>query len=140
MRDFSELGVDFSQFKILVVDDVPVNLMLIEKFLQPYKFKIIKANNGKVAMEQLHNEKPDLMVLDVTMPEMDGTAVVKAVRAEGNGLPIIIMSAFNSENDTRELLALGAADFVAKPVIRERIVNTVINNTAYVVLARMNKK
>lgn len=140
MRNYEELGVDFSQIKVAVVDDIPVNTLLIEKFLQPFHFQICKATNGAQAIELVHRENPDILILDIMMPEMNGFEATKALRNEGCQVPIIIMSALNSESDVRDGLNAGADDFVTKPIIRERLVGSVMNNIAYITLARQNKK
>ncbi|MCF0202697.1 MAG: response regulator [Bacteroidaceae bacterium] len=140
MRNFEELGIDFSTIKVAVVDDIPVNTLLIEKFLQAYKFQIVKASNGRQALEVIERESPDVLLLDVMMPEMNGFEVTKHLRDAGNNIPVIIMSALNSESDIREGLSAGADDFVTKPIIRERLVGSVMNNVAYLTLVKQNKK
>lgn len=120
--------VDSSEMKILIVDDIPLNVLLIEKMLTPFKFQITKANSGIAAMESIKKNNPDLVLLDLMMPGMSGYDVIKAVRetTSQDQLPIIILSALNSNDDVVKGFRLGANDFITKPVIMERLHNSVL--------------
>lgn len=120
--------VDSSEMKVLIVDDIPLNVLLIEKMLTPFKFQIFKANGGVAAMESIKQNNPDLVLLDLMMPGMSGYDVIKAVRetTSQEQLPIIILSALNSNDDVVKGFRLGANDFITKPVIMERLHNSVL--------------
>lgn len=120
--------VDTSEMKVLIVDDIPLNVLLIEKMLTPFKFQITKANSGMAAMESIKKNNPDLVLLDLMMPGMSGYDVIKAVRetTPQEQLPIIILSALNSNDDVVKGFRLGANDFITKPVIMERLHNSVL--------------
>lgn len=120
--------VDTSEMKVLIVDDIPLNVLLIEKMLTPFKFQITKANSGIAAMESIKKNNPDLVLLDLMMPGMSGYDVIKAVRetTPQEQLPIIILSALNSNDDVVKGFRLGANDFITKPVIMERLHNSVL--------------
>lgn len=120
--------VNPSEIKVLVVDDIPLNVLLIEKMLSPFKFNILKANSGEKAMEKIENDKPDIILLDLMMPGMNGYDVIEAVRATTTKeeLPIIILSALNSNDDVVKGFSLGANDFLTKPIIMEQLHNSVI--------------
>ncbi|MBR5703066.1 MAG: response regulator [Bacteroidales bacterium] len=112
---------------MLVVDDVPLNTMLVEKMLTRFNFRIRKASNGRLAMEEIAKELPDLVLLDLLMPEMDGFEVLRRVREnpETEKLRVVILSALNSNEDIVRGYQLGANDFITKPIIMEKLVNCV---------------
>jgi CheY-like chemotaxis protein len=118
---------DFSKYNVLAVDDVPLNLLLVEKMLSKFKFRIRKAVNGRIALEEIAKERPDLILLDLMMPEVDGFEVLRQVREnpETAGIRIVILSALNSTEDIVKGYQLGANDFITKPIIIEKLVNCV---------------
>lgn len=124
---FNMETIDFSKYKVLAVDDVPLNLLLVEKMLAKFKFNILKASNGRTALEMIAAEKPDLILLDLMMPEIDGFEVLRRVRENPDtaGIRIIILSALNSNEDIVRGYQLGANDFITKPIILEKLVNCV---------------
>lgn len=118
---------DFSKYNVLAVDDVPLNLLLVEKMLSKFKFRIRKAANGRIALEEIAKERPDLILLDLMMPEVDGFEVLRQVREnpETADIRIVILSALNSTEDIVKGYQLGANDFITKPIIIEKLVNCV---------------
>ena len=70
---------DYSKYTVLAVDDVPLNLILVEKILQRYNFKVKKANGGQEALDMIAAEKPSLVLLDLLMPNVDGFDVLAAL-------------------------------------------------------------
>jgi CheY-like chemotaxis protein len=83
------------QVKVLVIDDQADDILLIRRMLEAYNFQIIEADSGKTGLEFARTRRPDLVILDLSMPEMDGFAVVDALKKDENtqNLPIIIVSA-----------------------------------------------
>lgn len=122
-------SINASEVKVLIVDDIPLNVMLIEKMLKKFGFVILKANSGHDALKLIESEKPHLMFLDLMMPGMSGYDVLENVRQNisGEQLPIVILSALNSNDDIAKAMNLGANDFITKPVVMERLHNTTIN-------------
>lgn len=119
--------MDFSQYKILVVDDVPLNLLLVEKMLSRYHFSVQKASNGLEALREIHVFKPHLILLDIMMPIMDGFDVIRKVR-ENSALAdvkIVVLSALNSNEDILKAYSLGAQDFITKPIVLDKLTNSV---------------
>ena len=118
---------DFSKYNVLAVDDVPLNLLLVEKMLSKFQFLIRKAANGRIALEEIAKERPDLILLDLMMPEVDGFEVLRQVREnpETAGIRIVILSALNSTEDIVKGYHLGDYDFITKPIIIEKLVNCV---------------
>lgn len=100
--------------RILIVDDEPRFLRLIEANLQTEGYGILKARNGKEAVDQAVAEKPDLILLDVMMPELDGFEACARIRQFSN-VPIIMLTAKGEESQRIRGLDLGADDYVVKP-------------------------
>jgi PleD family two-component response regulator len=119
--------IDFTKYNVLAVDDVPLNLLLVEKMLAKFKFRIRKASGGRQALEEISQEKPDLILLDLMMPEIDGFEVLRRVREnpETSGIRVVILSALNSTEDIVRGYQMGANDFITKPIIMEKLVNCV---------------
>ena len=119
--------IDFTKYNVLAVDDVPLNLLLVEKMLAKFKFRIRKASGGRQALEEISLKKPDLILLDLMMPEIDGFEVLRRVREnpETSGIRVVILSALNSTEDIVRGYQMGANDFITKPIIMEKLVNCV---------------
>ncbi|MCW5839584.1 MAG: response regulator transcription factor, partial [Anaerolineales bacterium] len=100
--------------RILIVDDEPRFIRLIEANLQTEGYQILQAKDGKQAVEQAANGKPDLVLLDVMMPEMDGFQACERIRQFSN-VPIIMLTARGEEDQRIRGLNLGADDYIVKP-------------------------
>ena len=119
---------DFSSFGVLAVDDIPLNLLLVQKMLSRYNFKLRTAANGQQALDAVAQEKPDLILLDLMMPGIDGFEVIRRLREnpETADIRIVILSALNSNEDVVKGFSLGANDYIVKPIIMEKLLTTVI--------------
>jgi adenylate cyclase len=102
--------------KILVVDDIPENVRLLEAVLAPRGYHVVSATNGLTALALVHSERPDLILLDVVMPDMDGYAVCRQLRAADDTavLPVIMVTSSIGPEKKRAIEA-GADDFIPKP-------------------------
>ena len=100
--------------KILVVDDDKEILFSLSKLLEYDGFKVAQARDGIEALEQLEKEKPDLILLDVMMPRLDGISALMRIR-EKNHLPVIVLSAKTQDSDKVYGLTIGADDYICKP-------------------------
>jgi len=102
---------------VLVVDDEPLNLSVLSKLLNPL-YRVLGARSGPSALALLENESPDLILLDVMMPEMDGYSVLQRLKqSERNRhIPVIFVSALGAELDEEHGLQLGAVDYIVKPI------------------------
>ena len=121
-------NIDYTQFKVLIVDDVALNVKVVEKMLARYKFQISIARNGQEAIEVIKAQQPDLVLLDLMMPIIDGFEVLNQIRAGKLGNPklaVVILSALSSSEDIARGLSLGANDFITKPIIMQRLYNVV---------------
>lgn len=100
---------------ILVVDDEPNILQLVKMYLERDNFRTIAVGDGLLAMETIQKNKPDLVVLDVMLPKMDGFDLCRRLRLEGNQVPIIMVTARDDDIDKIMGLELGADDYLTKP-------------------------
>ena len=99
---------------ILVVDDEPKIVKLAQDYLEKSGYRVIKANDGALALTIARHEKPDLVVLDLMLPKMDGLDVCRALRRESD-VPVIMLTARGEETDRLIGLELGADDYITKP-------------------------
>ena len=100
---------------ILVVDDERNILELARLYLTNESYRVIEAIDGESALELAHTQHPDLMVLDIMLPKVDGWDVCKRLRREGNELPIIMLTARDDDVDKIVGLEIGADDYMTKP-------------------------
>lgn len=103
--------------KILVVDDDPYILMSLEFLMQKNGYSVVVARNGTEALQLVQQEIPDLVVLDIMMPDIDGYAICEFIKEQPalNHIIVVFLSAKTRESDQRKGLELGAAAFVFKP-------------------------
>ncbi|HLY26090.1 MAG TPA: response regulator, partial [Aggregatilineales bacterium] len=99
---------------ILVVDDEPKIVKLAQDYLQQAGFKVMSAMDGTTAIATARHERPDLIVLDLNLPGMDGIDVCRAIRRESD-VPVVMLTARDSETDRLIGLELGADDYITKP-------------------------
>lgn len=108
--------------RVLIVDDAAFMRMMIKNIITKNGYEVVgEAENGVVAVELYKQLKPDLVTMDITMPEMDGIAGVKAIRALDPGANIIMVSAMGQQAMVMEAIQAGAKDFIVKPFQQERI-------------------
>ncbi len=109
---------------ILLVDDDRKNLSLLEAILSPHGFKILKAASGKEALELFKEFRPDLILLDIMMPEMDGFEVCRRIRQMQGQLhvPIIMVTALEETSDKERAAEAGADDFISKPINKTELI------------------
>ena len=120
---------DFSAFNVLAVDDIPLNLLLVQKMLSKFNFKMRTASGGQQALDAVAQEKPDLILLDLMMPGIDGFEVLRRLREDPAtaDIQIVILSALNSNEDVVKGFNAGANDFIMKPIIMEKLLSSVVN-------------
>lgn len=114
----------FLNRRILVVDDEERMVRFIRLNLEHDGFQVIEAYNGQRALDQLRENLPDLVLLDVMMPDIDGFEVLRMVR-ESNDVPVIMLTAKGEEDDRVHGLELGADDYVTKPFSPRELVSRV---------------
>jgi len=117
--------------RILIVDDEPPIIDVLEYNLKKANYEVIVAHDGQEALEKARCQRPDLVILDLMLPKLDGLEVCRALRREGD-LPIIMLTAKDEEVDRVVGLELGADDYVVKPFsVRELVarVKTVLRRS-----------
>lgn len=112
-----------SCYDILIVDDSPANLMLLGHILKDAGYKVRPVLNGSMALQVAEKEKPDLILLDIMMPDMNGFEVCKRFKQSQNlsEIPIIFISASNFTEDIVKALVSGGADYISKPFQAEEV-------------------
>ena len=110
-----------SEYKVLIVDDIISNVLLLKVLLNNEKFQIVTVGNGTEALAQVKKEKPDLVLLDVMMPDISGFDVATQMKAdpEMSDIPIIFLTALNSTADIVKGFQVGGNDFISKPFNKE---------------------
>lgn len=128
-----------SEYKVLIVDDVVSNVLLLKVLLTNEKFNIVTASNGQQALEQVVKEKPDLVLLDVMMPDISGFEVAMQMRAnpEIAEIPIIFLTALNSIGDIVKGFQVGGNDFISKPFNKEELIIRVTHQISLVAAKRI---
>ncbi|ACX53097.1 response regulator receiver protein [Ammonifex degensii KC4] len=108
--------------RVLIVDDAAFMRMMIKNILTKHGYEVVgEAANGKEAVELYKQLKPDVVTMDITMPEMDGIEGVKAIRAIDPNAKIIMISAMGQQAMVMEAIQAGAKDFIVKPFQQERV-------------------
>jgi two-component system OmpR family response regulator len=111
-----------AEAKLLVVDDEPTILELLSASLRYAGFEVRTASTGQQAIAVARSYAPDLLVLDVMMPDMDGFAVARRLRSEGARVPVVFLTAKDATEDKVAGLTLGGDDYVTKPFSLEEVV------------------
>ena len=122
--------------KILVVDDSPVEQRMVGRLLEKNPdMHAVYASDGKEALAVIARERPDIVLTDLQMPEMDGLTLVQRIRAEYSAIPVILMTAFGSEEVALEALQQGAANYVPK----KNLANDLLESVESVVAATIDQ-
>lgn len=126
-------------YSILVVDDQPANLQVLLKFLQENNFQVYVADSGKRTLSVLENLEPDLILLDVMMPEMDGFETCKQIKnvEKWKDIPIIFMTALDDIEDKLTGFDSGGVDYIPKPFKQAEVLARV---TTHIKLRRREKE
>lgn len=133
------MEIDKSEYKILIVDDVMSNVLLLKVLLTNEKYNVVTASNGTQALEQVKKEVPDLILLDVMMPDLSGFEVAQKLKAdpEFNDIPIIFLTALNSTADIVKGFQVGGNDFITKPFNKEELIIRVTHQVSLVAAKRI---
>lgn len=112
---------------VLIVDDSPLDRRLATRFLEEVGFNVVSVENGQIAIDQISSVKPDVVLTDMQMPELDGLGLVERMTVEHPTIPVIVMTAFGSEAIAVAALQRGAASYVPKQDLNKDLVSTVKN-------------
>ena len=134
-----ESKINRSDYKILIVDDVVSNVLLLKILLTNEKFQVCTANNGTTCVEMAKSEHPDLILLDVMMPDISGfdTAVILKKDETTKEIPIIFLTALNTPADLVHGFQVGANDFLTKPFNKEELLARVMQQISLVAAKRI---
>jgi len=111
--------------KILVVDDAEFLRVRISKMLSGEGHDILEAENGLKAVETYKSSKPDVVLMDITMPEMDGLSALKEIKSFDPAARVVMLTALGQESVVLEAIKTGARDFVVKPFEKERVLGAI---------------
>jgi two-component system chemotaxis response regulator CheY len=109
---------------VLIVDDAAFMRMMLKDILTKNGFEVVgEAENGQVAISMYKDLNPDIVTMDITMPEMNGIEAVKAIKAVNPGCKIVMVSAMGQQSMVIEAIQAGAKDFIVKPFQPDRVVD-----------------
>lgn len=112
--------------RVLIVDDAAFMRMMIKDILEKNGFEVVgEASNGLKGVELYKSEKPDIVTMDITMPEMDGIEAVKAIKAFDPAAKVIMCSAMGQQTMVMDAIRAGARDFIVKPFQSDRVLEAI---------------
>jgi two-component system cell cycle response regulator DivK len=100
---------------VLVVDDFDDTRLLLRTWLERRGFRVVEAENGLQAIDQAETESPDLIIMDVEMPELDGLSATRRIRKSKGSVPILAVSAYGADQFREQALAAGCNEYVSTP-------------------------
>lgn len=108
---------------ILVVDDIATNIALVKAMLRNKNYEVISAQSGAQALKIAGEKRPDIIILDIMMPGMDGYEVLARLRSneETKDIKVIMLSAISKEEDIQKAMELGADDYITKPIVVKKL-------------------
>ena len=129
---------DSYQGTLLIVDDMPINLKMLFSFLREFGFKVLVAESGEDALMRVVHASPEIILLDVMMPEMDGFETCRRLKENKNtsDIPVIFMTALSETVDKVKGFEVGAVDYITKPVQHEEVLARI---TTHLTLRRLQK-
>ena len=133
------LDFNAAEYKILIVDDVVSNVLLLKVLLKNLNYQIATANDGLQALSAVETEKPDLILLDVMMPGLNGFEVAEKLKEnpETRDIPIIFLTALNATSDVVRGFKAGANDFISKPFHKEELLIRVSHQISLIAARRI---
>nr|WP_320039764.1 response regulator [uncultured Bacteroides sp.] len=133
------MEINYSEYKILVVDDVLSNVLLLKVLLTNEKYNVVTAMNGTQALKMVESELPDLILLDVMMPDISGFEVARQLKEKPAfaQIPIIFLTALNSTADIVKGFQMGANDFISKPFNKEELIIRVKHQISLIAAKRI---
>jgi len=115
--------------KVLIVEDNSDNMDVLEAFLED-DYELLEATDGKMGLEMAIDEKPDLILLDISLPEMDGLQVIAEIRRnqEIKNTPVIALTAYAMLGDKERFLEAGFDEYMSKPIVDEEVLIDMMNS------------
>ena len=130
--------VDSTQARVMVVDDDPQILATLRRLLEPWGIKVTTLEEPQQFWETLEATQPDLLILDIKMPQVSGVELCQVVRNDSRwgGLPILVLTAYTDADTVNQVFSVGADDFVSKPIVGPELVTRIINRLERIKLLR----
>lgn len=126
--------------KILAVDDEPDMLKVLSMIIkEKTPYELVTTNNPLEALEIVRKENLDMVIADLKMPGLDGSELLEAVKAHNAEIPVIIMTAFATEEAASEIIAKGGFDFIIKPFRKEQIITAIERGLKWSQMQRENR-
>ena len=124
------IAIKPEDYTILAVDDIATNIMLLKAVLSRAKYKIVTASGGFEALEKVAEVNPDLILLDIMMPDLDGYEVLKRLKADPahEDIPVIFLTALHNPEDIVKGFKFGASDYISKPFNHEELITRVAHH------------
>ncbi|OYW56694.1 MAG: hybrid sensor histidine kinase/response regulator [Rhodobacterales bacterium 12-65-15] len=117
----ASVPVEMRQMRVLAAEDNRTNQMVFQKMVRAHDIELVFADNGRIAVELYQSFRPDLIFMDISMPEMDGKEAARAIRSLGATLPIVALTAHAMDGDAEAILAAGIDRYLTKPLRRAAI-------------------
>ena len=112
--------------KILLVDDSPEIIQLVSDFLAPYNCEVYKASRGKDALKLLGESAVEVVILDIKLPDIDGIALLDAIRLQDPAVGVVMMTGFKDPDTIIEAMKKGASDFLIKPFSIDKLLLSIM--------------
>jgi two-component system, cell cycle response regulator DivK len=111
----------------LIIEDNPDNMVLITRFLEKFGYQTLQAVTGMEGFEMALQKRPDFIILDIQLPDIEGTEVLRRIRNSeiGNSIPIIAMTSYAMSGDREKLLSSGCDGYIEKPIDPERVISQI---------------
>jgi two-component system, cell cycle response regulator DivK len=111
----------------LVIEDNPDNMVLITRFLEKFGYRTLQARTGMEGFEMALQKRPDFIILDIQLPDIEGTEVLRRIRNSeiGNSILVIAMTSYAMSGDREKLLAAGCDGYIEKPIDPERVISQI---------------
>lgn len=111
----------------LIIEDNPDNMVLITRFLEKFGYRTLQAVTGLEGFEMALQKRPDFIILDIQLPDIEGTEVLRKIRSSeiGNNIPVIAITSYAMSGDREKLLAAGCDGYIEKPIDPERIISQI---------------
>ncbi len=111
--------------KAMIVDDAAFMRVTLKNVLEPAGYEIVEAENGAVAVEKYSEFHPDVVTMDITMPEMDGIQAVRRIIGSDPNAKVVMVSALGQESMVKDAILAGAKDFIVKPFQPDRVLDAI---------------
>jgi two-component system, cell cycle response regulator DivK len=111
----------------LIIEDNPDNMVLITRFLEKFGYRTLQARTGMEGFEIALQKRPDFIILDIQLPDIEGTEVLRKIRSSaiGSGIPVIAMTSYAMSGDREKLLSAGCDGYIEKPIDPERVISQI---------------